>query len=215
MIIEIEDLTKNFGKGDVLKGIALKIDKGERVIIVGGNGSGKTTLLRCIIGSYHYDGTIKVLDRDARKKKSELARYIGYVPQLPPPMSMTVRQLIEFVCDVTGSDDEPILDVLKQLKFEEAGIDRSFKRLSGGMQKKVLMAIAIGRVPDILILDEPLAHIDPKSREVISEAVNAMPEKTTVLFTSHREEKGSIRASRLIEMDNGEIIVDREYSNMQ
>ncbi len=215
MIIEVENLTKNFGKGDVLKSVALKIDKGERVMIVGGNGSGKTTLLRCIIGSYGYQGRIRVMNMDARKKKSELARHIGYVPQLPPPMSMTVKQLIDFVCEVTESDDEPIYEVLKQLKFEEAGIDRSFKRLSGGMQKKVLMAIALGRVPDILILDEPLAHIDPKSREVISEAVNAMPDDVTVLFTSHREEKGSIRASRLIEMDNGEIILDKEYSNVQ
>lgn len=212
-MIEIENLVKNFGKGDVLKEVNLHINKGERVMIVGGNGSGKTTLLRCIVGSYRYDGDIVVMDKDARKNKSELAKYIGYVPQLPPPMSMTVKQLIEFVCDVTKGDDEPIYEVLKQLKFEDAGIDRSFKRLSGGMQKKVLMAIALGRIPDLLILDEPLAHIDPQSREIISKAVNAMPENITVLYTSHREEKGSIMASRLIEMDNGEIIVDKEYYN--
>ncbi len=213
-MIQIENLVKNFGKGDVLKGINLSISKSERVMIVGGNGSGKTTLLRCIIGSYTYKGSVKVMDKEARKYKSELAKHIAYVPQLPPPMSMTVKQLIEFVCDITGDDSEPIYEVLRQLKFEEAGIDRSFKRLSGGMQKKVLMAIALGRNPDILILDEPLAHIDPKSREIISSVVNAMPEETTVLFTSHREEKGSIMANRLIEMDNGEVIVDnKEYSN--
>ncbi len=212
-MIKIENLVKNFGKGDVLKSINLNINKGERVMIVGGNGSGKTTMLRCIVGSYKYEGNITVMDKDARKNKSKLANHIGYVPQLPPPMSMTVKQFIEFVCEVTEKDEEPIYEMLKHLKFEEAGIDRSFKKLSGGMQKKVLMAIALGRIPDILILDEPLAHIDPKSREIISEAVNSMPEEITVLFTSHREEKGSIRASRIIEMDNGEIILDKEYDN--
>ncbi len=212
-MIHIENLVKNFGKGDVLKSVNLHINKGERLMIVGGNGSGKTTLLRCIVGSYDYEGKILVMEKDARKQKSELAKFIGYVPQLPPPMSMTVTQLIEFVCDVTGNKDEPIYTMLEQLKFENAGISRSFKRLSGGMQKKVLMAIAMGRMPDILILDEPLAHIDPKSREIISKAVNIMPKEITVLFTSHREEKGSIMANRLMEMDNGEIIYDREYSN--
>ncbi len=209
-MIEIKELSKDFGKGLVLQDIDLKIEKGERIMIVGGNGSGKTTLLRCIIGSYVYDGDVIVKGMDARKDKAELAKIIGYVPQIPPPILMTVEQLIEFVCKVDDEPDEEdvIYDVLEKLQFEESGIKRHFKKLSGGMQKKVLMAIALGRQPEILILDEPLAYIDPKSREIISNVVNNMPDDLTLLYTSHREEKGNIRASRIIEMDNGYIIRD-------
>ncbi len=203
-------LNKDFGKGLVLDSIDLTIKKGERVMIVGGNGSGKTTLLRCIIGSYVYEGDVIVRELDARKDKAELAKYIGYVPQIPPPILMTVEQLVEFVCKVDDNREEHdvIYNVLEKLQFEKEGIKRHFKKLSGGMQKKVLMAIALGRQPEILILDEPLAYIDPKSREIISEVVNSMPDDLTLLYTSHREEKGSIRASRVIEMDNGYIIRD-------
>ena len=209
-MIEIRGLSKDFGKGLVLDSIDLTIKKGERVMIVGGNGSGKTTLLRCIIGSYVYEGDVIVRELDARKDKAELAKYIGYVPQIPPPFLMTVEQLVEFVCKVddNGEEHDVIYNVLEKLQFEKEGIKRHFKKLSGGMQKKVLMAIALGRQPEILILDEPLAYIDPKSREIISEVVNSMPDDLTLLYTSHREEKGSIRASRVIEMDNGYIIRD-------
>ncbi len=209
-MIEVRGLNKDFGKGLVLDSIDLTIKKGERVMIVGGNGSGKTTLLRCIIGSYVYEGDVIVRELDARKDKAELAKYIGYVPQIPPPILMTVEQLVEFVCKVDDNREEHdvIYNVLEKLQFEKEGIKRHFKKLSGGMQKKVLMAIALGRQPEILILDEPLAYIDPKSREIISEVVNSMPDDLTLLYTSHREEKGSIRASRVIEMDNGYIIRD-------
>ncbi len=209
-MIEIKELNKDFGKGLVLRDIDLKIEKGERVMVVGGNGSGKTTLLRCIIGSYVYDGEVTVKGLHSRKDKAELAKIIGYVPQIPPPILMTVEQLIDFVCKVDSNSDEReiVYSVLDRLQFEKEGIKRHFKKLSGGMQKKVLVAIALGREPEILILDEPLAYIDPRSREIISEVVNSMPDDLTLLYTSHREEKGNIRASRIIEMDNGYIIRD-------
>lgn len=211
-MIEVKGLKKDFGKGIVLQEIDLTIEKGERVMIVGGNGSGKTTLLRCIIGSYVYDGRVSVKNMHTRKSKAELARIIGYVPQIPPPILMTVEQLVGFVCKVDDNFEEKdvIYSVLDRLQFEKEGIKRHFKKLSGGMQKKVLMAIALGREPEVLILDEPLAYIDPNSREIISEVVNSMPDDLTLLYTSHREEKGSIKASRVIEMDNGYIIKD-EY----
>ncbi len=212
-MIKIRELNKDFGKGLVLEDIDMDIKKGERIMIVGGNGSGKTTLLRCIIGSYVYDGEIEVKGLDARRDKSKLAKYIGYVPQIPPPIMMTVDQLVDFVCKVDDNEEEAdaIYAVLDKLEFEKDGIKRHFKKLSGGMQKKVLMAIALGRQPELLILDEPLAYIDPKSREIISEVVNSMPEELTLLYTSHREEKGAIRADRIIEMDNGHIIRDEPY----
>lgn len=214
-IIEIKELNKDFGKGLVLQNINLTIKKGERIMIVGGNGSGKTTLLRCIIGSYVYDGEVSIKGLHSRKDKARLAKVIGYVPQIPPPILMTVEQLVEFVSKVDDNPDEKdvIYNVLDRLQFEKEGIKRHFKKLSGGMQKKVLIAIALGREPEILILDEPLAYIDPRSREVISEVVNSMPDDLTLLYTSHREEKGSIRASRVIEMDNGYIIKDEGLVN--
>ncbi|WP_051904387.1 ATP-binding cassette domain-containing protein [Hippea jasoniae] len=214
-MIKIRNVIKDFGKGAVLKDINLTIEKGERVMVVGGNGSGKTTLLRCIIGSYSFEGQISILDMDARKDKSRLASFIGYVPQVPPPILMSVEQLIDFVADVDGNENEKdlIYQMLDKLNFEKSGIKRHFKKLSGGMQKKVLVAIALGRQPDILILDEPLAYIDPQSRMEISRAINEMPAELTLIYTSHKEEKGSIKADRIIEMDNGLVVRDEPYSD--
>ncbi len=213
-MIKITNLKKTFGKERVLKDINLFIEKGERVVIFGDNGSGKTTLLRCIIGLYGYEGKIKVFSMDARIKRSEIAERTGYTPQMPPPISMSVSQLIDFVFNLSRQEQEKTYDMLDRIGFYRGSINRSFRKLSGGMQKKVLIAIALGRTPDLLIFDEPVAYIDPDSRKIISDITNSLPRDITILYTSHASFRTpEIIPSRIIEMDDGNIVKDSLHNN--
>ncbi len=211
-MIKIENLQKNFGKETVLRNICLSINKGERVAIFGDNGSGKTTLIRCIMGIYRYKGKIEIFDEDARTKRNKIAAKTGYTPQIPPPISMSVSQLIDFIFDISGKRNKMSYDLLEQLGFDKNSINRSFRKLSGGMQKKVLIAIALGRMPELLILDEPVAYIDPDSRKTMAAIINELGKNITILYTSHASFKTpEILPTRIIEMDNGKIVTDEKY----
>jgi len=208
-LIRIANLRKSFGKEEILKGINISIKKGERVAVFGDNGSGKTTLLRCIIGLYRYEGKIEVFGKDARIRRDEIAKRTGYTPQLSPPIPMSVSQIIDFVFDLSKTKRKIVYDILNKINFDKSGISKSFRKLSGGMQKKILIAIALGRTPDLLIFDEPLAYIDPESRNIISAIINNLSGDTTIVYTSHASFKTpEIIPSRIVEMDNGNIIKD-------
>jgi len=208
-LIKITNLRKSFGKEEVLKGIDILIKKGERVAVFGDNGSGKTTLLRCIIGLYRYEGKISVFGMNPRNQRSIIAEKTGYAPQLPPPISMSVSHLIDFAFDLSKKNREQVYNILNEIKFNENGVNRSFRKLSGGMQKKVLIAIALGREPELLIFDEPVAYIDPESRNIVATIINNLPQNTTIVYTSHASfREPEIIPTRIIEMDNGDIIKD-------
>ena len=208
-MIRFQDLTKLFKRHRVLDGIDLDIKLGERIALIGSNGAGKTTLIRCLLGEYTYDGEVSVDGHSPRADRSGVLGKIGFVPQLPPPLKMPVGQLVEFAASVCGSDPKRMVDIATRLGLEMDGIvSRPFNRLSGGMKQKLLIAIALGRDAQVLVLDEPAANLDPEARHIFFQLLAERLENTTMLISSHRLDEVAPLVNRVIEMDMGKVVLD-------
>ena len=208
-MIVSENLSKQFNKGFVLDNINLRISKGERVVFVGRNGSGKTTFIRCLLGLYNFNGTLTVDGINPRQDRMEVLKRIGYVPQTPPPINMMAAELIRYAADVSDKPLAPILETSKTLMLDmDVDLQKNFMKLSGGMKQKLLIAIAMGRGNDIIIMDEPTSNLDPDSRKIFYDLISNFPDDATMLLTSHRAEELSFFANRVIEMDYGKVLRD-------
>lgn len=208
-MIQFKNIAKTFRKARVLNGIDLEIGIGERVALIGSNGAGKTTLIRCLLGEYTHDGDVRIAGLDPRQHRTEVLGKIGFVPQLPPPLKMPVGQLIDFSASLCGTDPARIHAIAERLGLDVASIlTRQFVRLSGGMKQKLLIAIALGRDAQVLIMDEPAANLDPEARKIFFDLLAERQENVTMIISSHRLDEVSALVNRVIEMDMGQVVLD-------
>lgn len=211
-MIKIKNLTKNFGNTLVLDNINLHVKAGDRIALIGPNGAGKTTLIRIILGQHLCNGELFVFDKNPRRHRVEILDRIGYVPQLPPPIQMNVGELVKFsaglskkssVDAICENADNLGLDIVKNFK-------KPFLKLSGGMKQKLLISLALGRQPDILIMDEPAANLDPQGRQAFFLQLIQSMEKTTMLLSSHRVDEIINLINRIVEVDYGKVVQDEQ-----
>lgn len=208
-MIQFKNIGKTFRRAQVLNGIDLDIQLGERIALIGSNGAGKTTLIRCLLGEYDHQGEISIDGLDPRKHRTEVLGKIGFVPQLPPPLKMPVGQLIDFSAALCKTDPQRIHAIGKRLGLDVDGIlSRQFVRLSGGMKQKLLIAIALGRDAKLLIMDEPAANLDPEARKIFFDLLAERLNNATMIISSHRLDEVSSLVNRVIEMDMGKIVID-------
>ena len=190
--LRIQDLSVRIGKDDILKHVNLHVHCGEMVALIGPNGAGKSTLLKAILGQREYDGVIAFSSPGQRNRTPR----IGYVPQSPtlaPGDPLTVAAL--FACcqstrpaflGISKATEEKILDCLDRVH----GTDLIHKRvgtLSGGELQRVLLALALEPLPNILILDEPLSGVDAEGIEQLMDMLDEI-RKTydlSILMTTH------------------------------
>jgi len=213
-MIRFQQVVKRFNKAEILKGIDLEIQPGNRVALVGSNGAGKTTLIRCLLGEYNCDGRVSVDGLDARGQRQAVLKRVGFVPQLPPPLKMPVGQLISFSASVCDADPQRMHAVAHRLGLELAQLrHRPFVKLSGGQKQKILISVALGRDSDILILDEPAANLDPEARHIFFQLLAEKPEPTVMLISSHRLDEVAALVNRVVEMDLGRIVLDDQVED--
>jgi len=211
-MIKIKNLTKKFGKTPVLDSINLSVKRGDRIALIGQNGAGKTTLIRIILGQYFFDGELTIFDKNPLHHRVEILDRIGFVPQLPPPIQMNVGELVTFSAAISRKSS---IDDIYQ-KAAELGLDigknikKPFQKLSGGMKQKLLIALALAGQPDILIMDEPAANLDPKGRQAFFLQLIQSLEKTTMLLSSHRVDEIINLINRIVEMDYGRVVQDEQ-----
>ncbi len=209
-MIEVSKLTKKFGKTKVLDNINLRVEKNDRIALIGPNGAGKTTLIRSILGQYICEGELHVFEKNPRQYRVEILNRIGYVPQLPPPIQMSVRELVHFSAAISSKSS---MEAISQ-QAEELGLDiekngkKPFQKLSGGMKQKLLIALALARQPDLLIMDEPAANLDPQARQSFFLQLLRSMENTTMLLSSHRVDEIINLINRIVEMDYGRVVED-------
>ena len=213
-MIQFNNVAKTFRRARVLDGITLNIGLGERVALIGSNGAGKTTLIRCLLGEYTFDGTVAINGLDPRSNRTVVLGKIGFVPQLPPPLKMPVGQLIEFSAALCGTDSLRIHAIAKRLGLDlESILSRQFVRLSGGMKQKLLIAIALGRDAEVLVMDEPAANLDPEARKIFFDLLAERLEDATMIISSHRLDEVSALVNRVIEMDMGKVVLDDKVAD--
>ena len=211
-MIEVRHITKKFFKDKSLDDVTVSFGLGDRVAIMGPNGAGKTTLIRAILGFYHTNsGEIRVNGFDPIKQRVEVVQNIGFIPQLPPPIRLSCKELIDYVSKSSGCSIASVVDNAHKMGLDiENQMHKSFFKLSGGMKQKLLIAIAVSKKSDILIFDEPTANLDPKGRESFYQLLEHVKEDKILLFITHRLDEIEHLVNRVVYMDLGKVVSDEK-----
>jgi len=210
-VIRAEGLSKSFKKQEVLKSLSIDFNEGDRIALIGQNGAGKTTLIRCILGQYVYDGRLEVLNRNPRKERVTILKDVGFVPQIPPPLKITVKEMLSFFSNLCHVPVDEFIAIAERLglKIKES-LSKPFVALSGGMKQKLLVSFALGKQPAILLMDEPSANLDPAAREIFFNYLAEYNKEALLILSSHRMAEIEGLVNRVVEMDFGKIILDKK-----
>jgi ABC-2 type transport system ATP-binding protein len=163
------------------------------------------------LGQYIYEGELNVMGLNPHTNHEEIMREVGFVPQIPPPLKMTVKEMLGFFSRLTNTPVDKFLEISTNLGLVvDDNLKKPFLKLSGGMKQKLLVAFALGRNPKILLLDEPSANLDPKAREVFFDYLKNYDKNTLMILSSHRIKEISGLVNRAVEMDLGEVVLDKQ-----
>ncbi|MFZ6003013.1 MAG: ABC transporter ATP-binding protein [Actinomycetota bacterium] len=208
-------VTKHFGPKTALDGVDIELGTGITGLL-GPNGAGKTTLLRILATVLSPDaGTVELLGHDPATPDGRLAarRRLGYLPQEPGfHRSFTAFEFVDYVAilkewgDRRARHDE-VRRVLSLLGLEPV-MGTAIKKLSGGMRRRVAIAQALIGDPDLLILDEPTAGLDPEQRLRFRELLSAVAERATVLLSTHQTDDVAALCNRVVVLLGGTVHFD-------
>jgi len=208
-MIEVRGLAKSFGGRPALRGVDLRVAEGERVAIVGPNGSGKTTLMRAILGFIRAEGQIRVAGHDPWREHAAAAVHTAYMPQRAPALPAPVRDLALAWAELR---EQPLSSLRREATDLELDLDecwsKRFADLSGGMQQKLLAAMALASATPVLVVDEPTANLDPAAREVFLSRLSARTPTPTLLLSSHRLEEVRDLVGRVVVLREGLVAFD-------
>jgi len=209
-MIAVKNLTKRFGSNVSLDRVNCEFHKNDSIALMGANGAGKTTLIRSIMGYYHPDeGEVLIHGMNPIKQRVAVLEHISFVPQLPPPIKLSIEELLQYIAVSANVDTESIKHYANEMKLDiNANMNKSFFKLSGGMKQKLLIAISLAKKSDIIIYDEPTANLDPKARDDFYRLLKQNEEEKILLFVTHRLEEVRDLVNRQIYMDLGKIVSD-------
>ena len=208
--LRVENMSVTIGSDSILKDVNLHVHCGEMVALIGPNGAGKSTFLKAILGQREYEGVIAFSEPGQRSRKPR----IGYVPQSPafdPSDPVSVADL--FACCMSRrpaflglgkSMRETVLECLERVHGEEL-IDKRIGTLSGGELQRVLLALALEPMPNILILDEPLSGVDVEGMETLMDMLDEIRQEydLSILMTTHDFTMLDRYADQVVLIDHG------------
>jgi len=186
-MIQVQSLRKRFGDQEVLRGIDFTLRRGAITGLVGPNGAGKTTLIKLLLGLARPDAGILTFDGSrVLPEDVDYRARIGYMPQVPRyPENLTGRELMALLRGIRGGS-APFDETLIRRFALEPELDKRLRVLSGGTRQKVNAAMAFLFGPELLILDEPTAGLDPVSATILKDQMTeAAAQGRTILVTSH------------------------------
>ncbi len=218
--LSIENLHKSFPNVKAVDGVSFNIEQGDFFGFLGPNGAGKTTTINCIVGLANFSqGQIKVFGKDIKKEYREARKLIGLAPQeynFDPYLK--IEDVLIYQAGYYGIRKKDVMDkvdeLLKQFKLEGKS-DVDFRRLSGGMKRRLALARALVHGPKLLILDEPTAGVDVELRLELHDYLKKInKEGTTILLTSHYIEEVEKLCNKVAIIHNGKIIADDHKENL-
>lgn len=214
-MIEIKNISKRFGKLDVLKDVSLSCSKQQCIALIGPNGCGKTTLIKSILGMVLPDGGAIAVNGEPVLGKYLYRENIGYMPQIGRyPDNMTIAQIIAMIRSIRGEREQPDEDLFRAFGMEKM-LDKQMRTLSGGTTQKVSAVLAFLFNPDVLILDEPTAGLDPLASEILKEKIIREKEKgKLILITSHLLSELDDLITEIVFMQEGEILFHKKVGQL-
>jgi Cu-processing system ATP-binding protein len=186
VLIQVDRLDKSFGPVHVLRDVSAAFEPGRTTALIGPNAAGKSTLLKCMLGLVRPDGGQILVGADIAGQGDAYRRRIGYMPQAPSfPEYLTAGEVTRMLKDLRGQEAE--LDEELFIQFELAdSLAKPVRALSGGTRQKLNAALAFLFRPEVLILDEPTAGLDPIAAGILKRKVAAARDAgATVIITSH------------------------------
>jgi ABC-2 type transport system ATP-binding protein len=210
--IVIEHLSKSYGKVNALNDVSLTVKTGEVVGLLGPNGAGKSTLMKIVVGILRpTSGRVTVAGKDLVDEPASAKRSVGYLPENPSLYTgLTVKEFLSFVGKIRDVPDavlsQRIRDALATFSLEEK-TNSLIGTLSKGMKQKVALIAASIHAPEVLVLDEPLTALDPRTQVFVNGWITEQGNKgTTVLLSTHNLEIAQDHATQIAIIDRGSII---------
>lgn len=207
--IDVTGVTKRFGEKTVVNGIALQVRKGEIYGFLGPNGSGKTTFIRMLCGLLTPDdGHGTCLGYDLRTQQAEIKRHVGYMTQkFSYYEDLSIRENLDFIARIYNIPDRA---AAVKRSLERLGLEKRSKQLagelSGGWKQRLALAACLIHSPELLLLDEPTAGVDPKARRDFWDEIHQLAASgLTVLITTHYMDEAE-RCHRLAYLAYGNLL---------
>lgn len=204
--IVIENLVKSYGKVQAVRGISMRIERGEIFGFLGPNGAGKTTTIRCMLDVIRPTvGTIRVLGLDAQSDRHAMHQHIGYLPgDVRLPGRMTGKQIINYFANLQGREPVLLDDLIERFDVE---VKRPLKGYSKGMRQKIGIVLAFMCDPDVLILDEPTSGLDPLLQKTFNEFLLEERQRgKTIFMSSHIMSDVEKVCQRVAVIRSGELV---------
>ena len=209
-MIEIKDVTKSYGRQKVLQNVSFEIMEGELFGLLGPNGAGKSTLIDILTGIQSMDsGDIFINGKSIKTDKVEIRKHLGLVPQdIALLEELNAVDNLEYFGGLYGLAGTKLKSQIEKLLGVAGLTDKKkekVKNYSGGMKRRLNIAVAMLHNPSILILDEPTVGVDAQSRQHIFDYIQSLAEQgTTILYTSHYMEEIEALCKRVFILDLGE-----------
>lgn len=216
MSIAVHDVDKQFGDQHALKGVTMRLERGEVVGLLGPNGAGKSTLMRLVTGYLPpTSGRIEVCGLDVMEQPLETKRRVGYLPEHNPlHEEMYVREYLRFVAGVHGvaNRNDRVAAVIDEVGLAPE-IHKQIGQLSKGYRQRVGLAQALIHNPEVLILDEPTSGLDPNQLVDIRALIRRLGQDRTVILSTHIMQEVEAMCDRVVLIRLGEIVADAPLSN--
>jgi ABC-2 type transport system ATP-binding protein len=219
--VSIEHLTKHYGTLVALSDVSLEIGSGEVFGLLGPNGAGKSTLLKTLVCILRpTKGTIKLDEVDIVSSPERAKRMIGYLPENPSLYAgLTTQEFLQFVGKIRGVGDD-ILDRKVSESLKNFGLEEKRNSLVGslskGMKQKVALIATSLHSPDLLVLDEPLTALDPKTRVSVKDWIGSQTARgVTTILSTHDLDVAQTHAGRIAIIDHGKIVAVGDVESLR
>jgi ABC-2 type transport system ATP-binding protein len=217
MSIEVQNITKLYGKQKALDQVSFMVKTGQIVGFIGPNGAGKTTAIRIITGSIPpTSGTVQVENLDVSEHALQVKKLIGYLPEDNPLYDdLYIREYLNYVAGIYKiKNKKSRVDEVIELTGLTKEIKKQIGALSKGYRQRVGLAQAIIHDPEVLILDEPTSGLDPNQIVEIRNLISRLGKKKTVILTTHIMQEVEAICDRVIIINNGKIVADDKASEL-
>ena len=212
-MIQIDNLSKNYGTVQAVDSISFSLNDGEIVGFLGANGAGKSTTLKMITGYITpTSGNVTIGDKNIIDDCIDIQKKVGYLPELNPLYSeMKVHEYLKFHASIRGITGNEFIASLKRVVSEcglQGVVHRTIGNCSKGYKQRIGLAAAMIHDPKILILDEPVTGLDPNQIVEIRGLIKKLGREKLVLMSSHILQEIQATVDRIIIIDNGKIVAD-------
>jgi ABC-2 type transport system ATP-binding protein len=212
-MIEVQHLTKRYGPVTAVNDISFRVEKGEILGFLGPNGAGKTSTMRCITGYMPpTDGKVVVAGYDVFAHPIEAKKRTGYLPETPPLYpDMTVREYLNFAARIKvgalakAERDKRVAEVMKKTHVDDMA-NRQCGKLSKGYRQRVGLAQALIHEPEVLVLDEPTAGLDPKQITETRDLVRGLAGDHTIILSTHILPEVAQTCTRVVIINKGRVV---------